>query len=120
MISTCLGDALPRAFLASTTPEPESLAQTGGIAGEETTGGGRGRGRGTSSQASGRAAGEEAKKKVRDLTIHLADDLFERSLAQADRRDEIISDDVAAILERQVPDHRVIWGVESGSEAGAA
>jgi hypothetical protein len=40
-------------------------------------------------------------------TIYLPDDLFERILVQAHRRDRTISEYVTGILERQVPDHRV-------------
>ncbi len=104
---------------ASESTELESPTQTDGMGEDEPVAAGRGRGRGTSAQASGRAASEKAKKKVRGRTIYLPDDLFERILVQAHRRDKTISDYVAAILERQVPDHRVSRGVDAGSEAGA-
>lgn len=45
--------------------------------------------------------------KVKGHTIYLPDDLFERIMVAAHRRDKTISEYVAAILERQVPDHRV-------------
>jgi hypothetical protein len=46
-------------------------------------------------------------KRIRGRTIYLPDDLFERILVQAHRRDRTISEYVAGILDRQVPDHRV-------------
>jgi hypothetical protein len=39
-------------------------------------------------------------------TIYLHDDLFERILVQAHRRDKNISDYVSWLLDRHVPDHR--------------
>jgi hypothetical protein len=55
-------------------------------------------------------------------TIYLPDDLFERILVQAHRRDRTISEYVAGILERQVPDHRIARAEPAGDtgEAGAA
>lgn len=38
------------------------------------------------------------------------DDLFERLLVQSHRRGKTISEYVAAILEKQVPDHRATGG----------
>jgi hypothetical protein len=46
--------------------------------------------------------------KARARTIYLPDDLFERIIVQAHRRDCTISEYVAALLDRQVPDHRVM------------
>ena len=37
-----------------------------------------------------------------------SDDLFERIIVQAHRRDKTISEDVSLIPERQVPDHRTV------------
>jgi hypothetical protein len=45
---------------------------------------------------------------VKGRTVYLHDDLFERVIVQAHRRGKTISEYVSAILERQVPDHRVI------------
>jgi hypothetical protein len=61
-------------------------------------------------------------RRIRGRTIYLPDDLFERILVQAHRRDRTISEYVADILERQVPDHRVARAepVSESSEAGAA
>jgi hypothetical protein len=47
-------------------------------------------------------------RKAKGRTIYLDDGLFERILVQAHRKDRTISEYVAAILDRQVPDHRVI------------
>jgi hypothetical protein len=47
-------------------------------------------------------------KKMKGRTIYLPDDLFERILVQAHRRNRTISEYVTGILERQVPDHRVV------------
>ena len=60
--------------------------------------------------------------RIRGRTIYLPDDLFERILVQAHRRDRTISEYVAGILERQVPDHRVARAEPVGDtgEAGAA
>src|SRR6266545_757286 len=46
-------------------------------------------------------------KKPKGRTVYLSDDLFERILVQAHRKDKTISEYVSLILERQVPDHRV-------------
>jgi len=46
--------------------------------------------------------------KVKGHTIYLHDDLFERVIVQAHRRGKTISEYVAGVLERQVPDHRVV------------
>lgn len=45
-------------------------------------------------------------RRIKGRTIYLPDDLFERILVQAHRHDRTISEYVAGILERQVPDHR--------------
>ena len=63
----------------------------------------RGRGPPAESQARGARAA-----KVKGRTIYLHDDLFERIIVQAHRRGRTISEYVAAVLERQVPDHRVV------------
>ena len=61
-----------------------------------------GRHRGDQQAGDGRTA-----RRIRGRTIYLPDDLFERILVQAHRRDRTISEYVAGILERQVPDHRI-------------
>jgi hypothetical protein len=55
--------------------------------------------------------------KVKGRTIYLPDDLFERIMVQAHRRDKTISEYVTMILERQVPDHRTV-GPAAGGETG--
>lgn len=60
----------------------------------------------------------KAPNKRTGRTIYLDDTLFERIIVQAHRRNRTISEYVAAILERQVPDHRVVRADQS--EAGAA
>ena len=49
-----------------------------------------------------------AAKRIKGRTIYLHDDLFERIIVQAHRRGRTISEYVAAVLDRQVPDHRVV------------
>jgi hypothetical protein len=63
----------------------------------------------TASPTKGRGAATKKTtgKRIRGRTIYLPDDLFERILVQAHRRDRTISEYVTGILERQVPDHRV-------------
>jgi hypothetical protein len=67
-----------------------------------------GRGRGAAPKKSTRGADARAARKIKGRTIYLPDDLFERILVQAHRRNRTISEYVAAILDRQVPDHRVV------------
>jgi hypothetical protein len=49
-----------------------------------------------------------AAKKIRGRTVYIPDDLFERVIVQAHRKNRTISEYVVGILDRQVPDHRVI------------
>ena len=60
----------------------------------------------------------KAAKKPKGRTVYLSDDLFERIIVQAHRRDKTISEYVSMILERQVPDHRMVRA-DSTDEAGA-
>jgi hypothetical protein len=85
--------------------EPEPLAQPVEPAEGEAPGPARGRG---ATPRKPRAADARAAKRITGRTIYLPDDLFERILVQAHRRKKTISEYVASILERQVPDHRVI------------
>jgi hypothetical protein len=55
-----------------------------------------------------RAAAARAARRIRGRTVYIPDDLFERVLVQAHRKDKTISEYVVAILDRQVPDHRVV------------
>jgi hypothetical protein len=65
------------------------------------------KGRGAAPRKS-RSAEARAARRIKGRTVYLPDDLFERILVQAHRKGKTISDYVAAILDRQVPDHRVI------------
>lgn len=47
-------------------------------------------------------------KRIKGRTVYIPDDLFERIIVQAHRRDVTISDYVCLLLERHVPDHRVV------------
>lgn len=60
--------------------------------------------------------------RIKGRTVYLPDDLFERILVQAHRRDRTISEYVTGILERQVPDYRTTREEPAGdpAEAGAA
>jgi hypothetical protein len=60
----------------------------------------------------------KATKKAKGRTIYLTDDLFERIIVQAHRRDKTISEYVAMILDRHVPDHRMVRA-DTADEAGA-
>ena len=66
------------------------------------------KGRGGVASARPRASNAAAKRTTKPRTIHLPDDLFERILVQSHRRDKTISEYVAALLDRHVPDHRVV------------
>ena len=92
----------------STLPETEETEPT--IL--EAADGESSRGRGVASKK------PKAPNKRTGRTIYLDDTLFERIIVQAHRRNRTISEYVAAILERQVPDHRVVRADQS--EAGAA
>jgi hypothetical protein len=58
-----------------------------------------------------------AAKRIKGRTVYIADDLFERIIVQAHRRDVTISDYICLLLDRHVPDHRV---VRSGATSAAA
>ena len=66
----------------------------------------RGRGVAREPARKPRAVEGRAAKRTNGHTIYLHDDLFERIMVQAHRKKKTISDYVAAILERQVPDYR--------------
>lgn len=70
----------------------------------------KGRGAGRTDREPSRKVptGGKAAKKPKGRTVYLSDDLFERIIVQAHRRDKTISEYVSMILERQVPDHRTI------------
>jgi hypothetical protein len=94
-------------------PKPEPTVEPEPATAEPNT---RGRGASSAPKAS-RAPASRAAKRVRGRTVYLPDDLFERIIVQAHRKDLTISDYIAALLERHVPDHRV---VRSGSSSSIA
>jgi hypothetical protein len=67
-----------------------------------------GKGRGAAARKAPRTTDARAARRIKGRTIYLPDDLFERILVQAHRRNRTISEYVAGILDRQVPDHRVV------------
>jgi hypothetical protein len=71
-----------------------------------------GKGRGASARKTPPA---RAAKKIKGRTVYLPDDLFERILVQAHRRDKTISEYITSILERQVPDHRTVRGADDAA-----
>ncbi len=88
------------------TPDPDGQdVPQGDDSAEVEVGTGRGRG-----AAAKKARGTDARaaKRIKGRTVYLPDDLFERILVQAHRRNRTISEYVAAILDRQVPDHRTV------------
>jgi hypothetical protein len=72
------------------------------------------KGRGAAAKKTKPSEGRPAKIKGR--TVYLHDDLFERIIVQAHRRGRTISEYVSAILERQVPDHRVVRSDQGESD----
>jgi hypothetical protein len=53
-----------------------------------------------------RAPAARTAKRIKGRTVYLPDDLFERIIVQAHRKDLTISDYIANLLDRHVPDHR--------------
>src|SRR4051812_15073322 len=86
-----LGSVLER----SAPPEPPAVGPEARGAAEPTPAGGGG-----VQPKRARSA------RIKGRTIYLHDALFERILVQAHRRGVTISDYVAGVLDRQVPDHR--------------
>lgn len=88
---------------SATPPRPveveEADAPTVEVA-EADAAGGRSRAR--------KAAAKPGTRKPKARTVYLDDNLFERVLVQAHRRGRTISEYVSSVLERQVPDHRVV------------
>lgn len=93
-------------------PEPDGSDADDSDAAESTPARGRGRGASRSRVMSSAAA-----KKAKPRTIHLPDDLFERILVQSHRKDKTISEYVALMLDRHVPDHRVVRTSGSADDA---
>ncbi len=88
------------------TPQPklEPAAESEGPAQEVAP-----RGRGATPVARpSRAPAARTARRIKGRTVYLPEDLFERILVQAHRRDLTISDYIAGLLERHVPDHRRI------------
>jgi hypothetical protein len=54
------------------------------------------------------APAARAAKRIKGRTVYISDDLFERIIVQAHRRDVTISDYICLLLDRHVPDHRVV------------
>jgi hypothetical protein len=103
---------LERAPRPATLPDAEGEATAIGNGGGSTEATPKGRG--------GRASKPAAKPKATGRTIYLDDDLFERVLVQAHRKKLTISDYVAGLLNRHVPDHRRIQAgpaAEAGDDA---
>jgi hypothetical protein len=63
-----------------------------------------------------KAAAPRPAKKIPGRTLYINDDLWERIIVQAHRKRKTYSEYVESILERQVPDHRVVRA--GGSAAG--
>lgn len=95
---------------AADTDEPEVAPQPDPSDVEPTA-----RGRGAAPRKP-KAADARPAKRVKGRTIYLHDDLFERIIVQAHRRGRTISEYVSAVLERQVPDHRVIRGADPSAD----
>ena len=75
------------------------------------------RGRGVSPAPKvGRAPAARIARRTKGRTVYLSDDLFERILVQAHRKDLTISDYIASLLDRHVPDYRRL-GFGSGASA---
>jgi hypothetical protein len=73
------------------------------------------RGRGATSRKP-KTTDARATRRVKGRTIYLHDDLFERIIVQAHRRRRTISEYVSGILDRQVPDHRVIRSADPATD----
>jgi hypothetical protein len=65
-----------------------------------------------------RAPAARAAKRIKGRTVYLPDDLFERILVQAHRKDLTISDYVTMLLDRHVPDHRRIGPASAAADQG--
>jgi hypothetical protein len=110
-----LAGVLERSTPPRTTPDPDGPdIPTGDDTAESEPTAARGRGATSKRPSAAKSADARAAKKIKGRTIYLPDDLFERILVQAHRRNRTISEYVAAILDRQVPDHRVVRAEPSG------
>ena len=106
---------------AESIAETEDIETTTALSEAEAAATAKGRGVSRADREPSRKAqpAGKAAKKPKGRTVYLSDDLFERIIVQAHRRDKTISEYVSMILERQVPDHRTIRA-DSTDEAGAA
>jgi hypothetical protein len=95
---THLGSVLERAPQPKPSVELEESEQNAGT---------KGRGM-TSTLKTPRATTARTSKRVKGRTIYMGDDLYERILVQAHRKDLTISEYVCQLCERHVPDHRTI------------
>ena len=95
---------------AGSSAETEDVEMAAELPEVEAAAAMKGRGTGRADRESSRKSQPvgKAAKKPKGRTVYLSDDLFERILVQAHRRDKTISEYVSMILERQVPDHRTI------------
>src|SRR5947208_1491591 len=94
-------------------PRAEPPAESDPMPAEATP---KGRGAAPVAKAS-RVPAARAAKKIKGRTIYIPDDLFERIIVQAHRRDLTISDYCVLLLDRHVPDHRRI-GTAPSAEQG--
>ncbi|MBV8078640.1 MAG: hypothetical protein JO284_19690 [Planctomycetaceae bacterium] len=94
----------PRTSASDESPEIEDIESAEAAA----TAKGRGASRADREPSRKAQPAGKAAKKPKGRTVYLSDDLFERILVQAHRRDKTISEYVSMILERQVPDHRTV------------
>ena len=84
------------------------------------------KGRGASSAPKpSRAPAARTAKRIKGRTIYIPDDLWERIIVQAHRRDVTISEYACLLLDRHVPDHRRVGqspasSAEQGGDADAA
>jgi hypothetical protein len=104
---------LERAPLDPSTVEPEETEAPTDAIDSEPAAAARGRG---GAPRKARSADTRTAKRIKGRTVYIPDDLFERIIVQAHRREKTISEYVVSILERQVPDHRVIRSADPLAE----
>jgi hypothetical protein len=76
------------------------------------------KGRGATTRVDSPSRSARSAKRSKGRTIYLDDGLFERIIVQAHRKDRTISEYVAALLERHVPDHRTVRASVSNDDGG--
>lgn len=92
--------------------EPENPSEPA-----ETEPAGKGRGESPKKSKAAELAALRAARKREGRTVYIPDELYERIIVQAKRRKKTMSEYVVAILDRQVPDHRVIRGKPAENDA---